>query len=921
MTETKDKAQYDLLVCQRCGGKGADGGRSCPVCRGLGSGIIYGRFFLFWGRRVDDFYLLITKLKRALSILSSTILVLLILTGLASLALLLRTVQQPTDLLAAAYWQSPHRNLLVFWFGLLCACFTYYRSVTAAALKETVQRRAYGEKMQPFAAAADADVWKSVWKLPRRSRLDVSRAYSAEATKALEAAYRLARKLRNAGLGPVHLFAALLSTVKVSVMFGRFGLRFEKFKDKLGNMLGALGRDQAATELTSEMRGILIRAYIEAYEHEQPLVEVTEIFLANVRASEGLQELLYDLNVDMNKVDNVVSWIRVQDLLRRRYSRFSSAARLKPKSNMNRSMTAVATPFLDQISHDMTKAAAFGHYAPSIDREKEFEAVFRVIEGGRRSVVLVGEPGVGKEAMIEGVAQRMVEEDVPAILQDKRLVSVNIAQLVSGASAADAQERLLNALYEVARAGNIVLVVPNVAGMVGITSGSGESIDLSQVFATELSRGYFFCIATATPREYADALEGSPLGRALVKVDVPEMDINRAIQVLEAKAGGIEYTNGVFFSYDAVDAAVSLSDRYMHEQFLPEKAIEIAKEAATAVRNQKGRDATVSKDDVASVIAEKTRIPLKTLTEEESQKLLGLEQRMHGRVIGQVQAVSAVASAMRRARAELGDKSRPIANFLFLGPTGVGKTELAKTLADVYFGSEDSMIRLDMSEYQDKASLYRLIGEPAGDKAGGILSEAIRKQPFSLLLLDEIEKANPDILTVFLQVMDDGRLTDNIGRVIDFTNVILIATSNAGSQYIQDEIKKNTPIAVIKEGMMTRELRPYYRPEFLNRFDDVIVFTPLSPGEIEQITRLMLAKVAKRLETKGIIFEVTDEAIKELATIGYDPLFGARPLRRTIQDRVDNVIAEALLRGKLGRRDRLIFEKGGTIRVEKAAKL
>jgi len=912
--------QKALLVCSRCSGSGLDGRRICPECRGFGRGSVFGQYFLYWGRRVDDFSLLLAGFKRVIGILINVVLILVMLGGLAALALLLYSAP-PEQFVTPAFWQEPHRNLLAFWFSLLCACFLYYRSVVVAGRREPVRRHVYGEKNADFAAPADADIWKVVNKLPRRARLDAARACDAETVKAVESAYRLARRLGHARVEPVHLFAALLSTVKVSVMFGRFGLRFEKFKDKLGNMLAASERDQTSTQLSDKTVEALLNAYVEAFVQEQPEVAATELFVSTVRSSEALQELLYDLNVDMPKIENVVSWIRVQDLLRRRYSRFSSAARLKPKNTMNRSMTAVATPFLDRISSDMTKAAAFGRYAPTIDREKEFDAVFRVIEGGNRSVVLVGESGVGKEALIEGVAQRMVEEDVPAILQDKRLVNLNIAQLVSGATASDAQERLLNALYEVARAGNIVLVVPNVAGMVGITSGSGESIDLSQVFANELSRGYFFAIATATPREYADALEGSPLGRALVKVDMPEMGTNQAIQVLEAKTGSIEYRNSVFFSYDAVEAAVVLSDRYMHEQFLPEKAIEIAKEAATAVRNQKGNGATVSKDDVAGVIAEKTRIPLKTLTEEESQKLLNLEQRMHGRVIGQTQAVTAVASAMRRARAELGDKNRPIANFLFLGPTGVGKTELAKTLADVYFGSEDSMIRLDMSEYQDKASLYRLIGEPAGDKAGGIMSEAVRKQPFSLLLLDEIEKANPDILTIFLQVMDDGRLTDNVGRVIDFTNVILIATSNAGSQYIQDEIKRGAPVASIKEGLMSKELRPYYRPEFLNRFDDVIVFTPLSQEEIEQITRLMLVKVAKRLEAKGVIFEATDEAVKELAAIGYDPLFGARPLRRTLQDKVDNVIAEALLRGKLGRRDRLIFEKGGTIRVEKATRL
>ncbi len=921
MSEVKQLPQIN--VCARCSGTGLTGIRNCPVCHGYGWGLIYGRLFLYWGRRVDAFFIAVSRIKSVIDFLLNAAALLAGLGGLALLALLARTID-PQEALTTAFWQAPHRNLLGFWFGAICLCFLYYRRVVAASRREFVRQRAYEAPRKggmPEQSPA-GDFWQSMHKVPRRSRIDVSRAFGSETLKAVDKAYLLARKLKQAGVEPTHFFATLLSTVKIAVIFGRLGLRYEKFQDKLSRLViqsSAAASD--GTALSDRARTVLLGSYVEAYEQKQPVVEVTELFVAAIRADDRLQELLFDLDADSQKVENVVSWIRVQDLLRRRYSRFSSAAKLKPKTTMDRSMTAVATPYLDRISRDLTIAAGYGHFAPVIGRDREFEAVFRAIEGGRRSVILVGEPGTGKGAIIEGIAQRMVEEDVPKILQDKRLVSLNIAQLISGASAAEAQERLLNALYEVARAGNIVLIVPDAAGMVGISAGTGESLDLSQVFATELSRGYFFAICTATPREYTGTLESTPLGRALVKVDIPEVEPNEAIRILEAKAGGIEYANGVYFSYDAVDAAVRLTDRYMHEQFLPEKAILIAKEAATSVRNKKGENSTVSKDDVAEVVAEKTNIPLKTLTAEESHKLLELEQRMHGRIVGQDQAVRAVAAAMRRARAELREQSRPIANFLFLGPTGVGKTELAKTLADAYFGSEDLMIRLDMSEYQDKASLYKLIGEPAGAQAGGILSEAIRKQPFTLLLLDEVEKAHPDILTVFLQVMDDGRLTDNVGRTIDFTNVILIATSNAGAQFIQDEIKKKTPIPQIKEQLVSTQLRQYYRPEFLNRFDDIIVFTPLGEEEIVQIARLMLTKVAKRLEAKGVIFEATEEAVRELAKAGYDPIFGARPLRRAIQDRVDNVIADALLQGKLGRRDKLIFETGGKIRVEKAARL
>jgi len=306
------------------------------------------------------------------------------------------------------------------------------------------------------------------------------------------------------------------------------------------------------------------------------------------------------------------------------------------------------------------------------------------------------------------------------------------------------------------------------------------------------------------------------------------------------------------------------------------------------------------------------------VAEEEKEKLLNLEEEMHERMIGQDMAVDAVAAALRRARAELREGNRPIANFLFLGPTGVGKTELAKTTAQAYFGDEGSMIRFDMSEYQNQTSVAKLIG--AAGQAGQ-LTEAVRQKPFSLLLLDELEKAHPDILNLFLQVMDDGRLTDGAGRTIDFTNVILIATSNAGTSYIQDEVVKETPLEQIKTHLIETELKQIYRPEFLNRFDDVIVFKPLTMDEVVQIAYLMIGQVAERLEAKGISFRADDEAVHELGELGYDPKFGARPLRRVIQDRVENVVADTLLQNKAGRRDTLVLKSGGKIEVEKAAEL
>ncbi|MEK9130844.1 MAG: AAA family ATPase, partial [Patescibacteria group bacterium] len=387
---------------------------------------------------------------------------------------------------------------------------------------------------------------------------------------------------------------------------------------------------------------------------------------------------------------------------------------------------------------------------------------------------------------------------------------------------------------------------------------------------------------------------------------------------LEAKLGPIEYKHKVIFTYEAVSKIVSLTNRYMHDRYLPEKAIEVAQEVALAAARKKGPNARVIGEDVAAIITEKTKITVTELGGDETEKLLHMEERLHGRVIGQDEAVKAISAALRRARTGLRSQNRPIANFLFLGPTGVGKTELAKTVAEVYFGREESMLRFDMSEYQEQRSIERLIGEVG---QGGLLTEAVRQNPFSLLLLDELEKANPDILNLFLQVMDDGRLTDGAGRTIDFTNVILIATSNAGSQYLQQAIAAGTSMEEIKEQMLETELKSVYRPEFLNRFDGVIIFKPLTTDDVAQIAYLLIGKVAERLKVKGINFKASDAAVYELAQKGFDPKFGARPLRRVIQEEVDNAIAGVLLRGEVGRRDTLTLEVGGKITVEKAVLL
>ena len=524
--------------------------------------------------------------------------------------------------------------------------------------------------------------------------------------------------------------------------------------------------------------------------------------------------------------------------------------------------------------------------------------------------------------VINGVAQLMVEERVPKFLQDKRLVEIDVSRLVSGATAADAQERLLTCINETARAGNIVLHIANIENLVGISSGGEGSLDLSEVLAEALVRKMIFCLATINSENYSRILEKTALGEAMTTVGIKEPSVNQAIQMLESKVAWFENKYKIFITYNAIEQAVVMSSRYLHDKYLPDKAITLLQNAAMIAAKAKKRDprqAICSKEQVAAAISEMTGIPTQKLTESEGQRLLALEERIHQRMIGQDEAVSAVASSLRRARAQLKDAKRPIASFLFLGPTGVGKTELAKTVSEVYFGDENYMIRLDMSEYQAADSIRKMIGDVDGTL--GYLTEAVRKKPFSLILLDEIEKAHPDILNLFLQLLDDGRLTDGQGRTISFTESIIIATSNIGAVYIQEQIKAKTDIGLIKQELIDNQLNKFMRPELINRFDGIIVFKPLTEENIFQITTLMLKGIKKRLAEKGINLKADRKGVMKLAQAGYDPKFGARPLRRLLQDRVEDSIANKILAGELKRRDTVVIDAQANIGVDKGRAL
>lgn len=810
---------------------------------------------------------------------------------------------QGEGITTSEFWLTPHWTTAAFFLASTAGFFGAYRSL--ADRKSDILLREIGSETQP-----EFTEIPSLAAVERR--FDIATVCTTDALFAVEESFRLAQKSGHAEVSALHLFTGTLATTPAQVLLVRLGVSFEGIKDPLRRRLSTAS--VGVTVFGRVAEAVMAQAFLRAKNTNRQTVSALEIFACCFATEPFLAEVFAAQGIAPEELENALAWMRINDDLRERYDAFRKAASFKPTSNMNRSMTAVATPFLDSVSEDLTRAAVYGQTGLLVGRDQEMANILRAIEGGDQSVVLVGQSGVGKQALIDGLADLMVEERVPKVLQDKRLMKISVPQIVSAQGGTGADERFLYALQQVAHAGNVILVIDNLHELVG----EGTGIDLASILASELGKGYTFVIATTTPQAYTEIVERSVVAPRFQKIVIDEPERNAVIQILESKVGSLEAKYQVIFTYAAVAAAVDLTTRYMHDGALPEKAIEIMKEVALVVSKRGQRPGWVRKEDVAALIGERTRIPVTEVSQGEGEKLLHLEERVHERVIGQEPAVKAVASALRRARTELRSGKRPIANFLFLGPTGVGKTELAKATAEVYFGNEQAMVRFDMSEYQDASSVNRLIG---GNGQAGLMTEAVRKNPFCLLLLDELEKAHADILNLFLQVMDDGRLTDGLGRTIDFTNVILIATSNAGTQFIQDQVAAGSELSAIKNELMESELRTTYRPEFLNRFDDVIVFAPLTREDVVAIAYLSIAKVIERLKEKGIVFAVTDAAIHELAEQGYDAKFGARPLRRVIQEKVENPLADYLLKGAVGRRDTLLFDLGGVITLKKAEEL
>ncbi|MFA7087839.1 MAG: ATP-dependent Clp protease ATP-binding subunit [Patescibacteria group bacterium] len=872
--------------------------------------------FLYWGKGFRRSVISLERAKKRIDFLFSVLSWIVVFGGWLSFGFWIFTQQEillkyPIKLLF--FWRAPNPLILFFLISLWFDFFLIYKSSQKKASLKKINRHFF-----------DFGDDKKIKKKFINKKYDISAAYSAEAARAVEDAFLLANKLRQNEVRIIHLFRVLLRNKKIQNLFIRLDAGSERLVELVDHHLidPGLSDSKNKVAISPAFQEVLVLAFIDACIARQDSVDVLNIISFCCDRDPILTEILYELEIDKEKIINAVAWFRINRRLIDNYQNYRRLAFLKPGNNMNRSYTAIATPTLDHFSHDLTIRAKNGVMDICIGRKKEISSIFESFAGGSSGVILVGSPGVGKSAIIDGLAQLMVEESVPEIFKDKRLIELDVSRLLSGANPSEAQERLLLSLNEASRSGNVVLYIDNIENLIGISAGGEESLDISEVLAEAIGRRNIYCIASATKENYSRYIENKAIGNAMAKINIEEPEKNDTIQILESRVGFLESKYNIYIVYSALEKAVEMSSRYLHDKFLPLKAIDLLEKAAIITANKaknNPEDIFCGQESVSLAISEMTGIPVSKVSVSEREKLLNLESEIHKRLIGQEEAVKAVAASLRRARAEMKDSKRPIASFLFMGPTGVGKTELAKSVSEIYFGDEDYLVRLDMSEYQESGSVRKMIGDTDGTL--GYLTEAVRKKPFSLVLFDEIEKANPDILNLFLQLLDDGRLTDGQGRTISFSESIIIATSNIGAVYIQDQIKAAVSINVIKQELIDNHLNKYLRPELINRFDGIIVFKPLDEDNVVSITSLMLKKIKKNLAEKGIGLKVDKNGAIILAHQGYDPKFGARPLRRLLQDKVENLIANKILAGELKRRDTVVINNKADLEVEKGAKL
>ena len=794
------------------------------------------------------------------------------------------------------------------------------------------------------------------------------KGFTEKANKALNLAIESAEEMRHNYVGTEHILYGLVKEGSgvAATALNECGVTEDALREKLESINGTMSLvELTPDDFTPRTKRVLRAAVIISSKTGYTYVGTEHLLLAILSESDSYAvAFLEELGVSVERLAQAVSK-GMQGGADDGFGGFEN------ESAPNGSQKGGSA--LDKFGRDLTQAAKNGEIDPVIGREKEIQRVIQILSRRtKNNPVLIGEPGVGKTAVAEGLALEIAKGNVPEILKDKRVVSLDLTGMVAGAKyRGDFEERIKAAIDEVKKSKNTILFIDELHTIVGAGAAEG-SADAANILKPSLARGDFQVIGATTLNEYRKYIEkDAALERRFQPVKVGEPTPEQAVQILKGLRDSYEAHHKVKITDEAINAAVTLSSRYIADRYLPDKAIDLIDEGASKVRlasltspdnvkeledeiadyekekasaineqdferaarlrdeqkelqtklddakkkwqeQQKGNSGEVTAEDIAKIVSEWTGIPVVQLTKEESERLLNMENVLHERVIGQSEAVTAIAKAIRRGRVGLKDPKRPVGSFIFLGPTGVGKTELCKALAEAMFGDENAMLRLDMSEYMEKHTVSKLIGSPpgyVGFEAGGQLTEKVRRKPYSVVLFDEIEKAHPDVFNMLLQILEDGRLTDSQGRTVDFKNTIIIMTSNVGARLItekqsslgfnsENENAEESEKKDIKE-LVTGELRKVFRPEFLNRVDDIIVFNKLNKDEIKQIAVKMLKTLENRLDKMNIKISFTDNAVSEIADKGFDENYGARPLRRAIQNEIEDPLSEQMLEGKV----------------------
>jgi len=751
---------------------------------------------------------------------------------------------------------------------------------------------------------------RSLVRLPRTGDVNIALYTSPQAFAILEWAWE--RTLALGGDFKLYLLRRLIERPEIKQGLMRMDVKPEEFLVKLDEYIqnsSAIKKDRDA--LWKEVGELMAAAFKQAVVSFSEFIEPKDLFAALSESSnENIAKLFKLFEIDAGDLESVLIFSRFAKQFRwlKRLPATLVGFIGRPYKIrhrvMNRAWTARPTPTLDQFSDDLTDLARLEQVGFMIGHEAEYDRLLDILaRPGNPNALLVGDPGVGKSTIVAHLAYEITKDRVPPPLFDKRLVQLDIGALVAGAEEGELQQRIKKIVAEATVAGNVILYIPDIHQL-SKTSGQLR-LSAAEVFLPAIKSSAFSVIGATFPREYKQYIEpDSDFASAFEVIRMQEISEAEAIKFLVYSSIILEQQYRVVISFGAIKEAVRLAHAYFRQRLLPSSAEDLLKETLTDAV-EKGQK-IITADEVIKIAERRINIPLHRVGRTEAEQLLNLEEFIHKRLIDQDEAVKGVASALREYRSGLARKGGPIASFLFVGPTGVGKTELSKILAQIQFGSSEQMVRLDMSEYQEKGSINRLIGSPDGTMSGN-LTDAIFEKPYSLILLDEFEKAHPDVLNIFLQVFDDGRLTDNMGRTVNFQNTIIIATSNAHSEFIKSQIEAGKNIREIAEELK-KKLVDYFKPELLNRFSDIIVFKNLSQEDLRAIVRLQLNDLANQLrESQGIDLIFDEAAISQLAILGYDPVFGARPLRKVISDKIKSVLAEKILRNEISR--------GGTIKV------